>query len=58
MDGLQRLGVINQMGADVTMLNTHAAREEWPLARMYLTRLTGAIGLLAMEIDEHDPVEQ
>lgn len=54
----ERAGLIGRMGGDVTIYDTLADRGEWPAARMYLTRLTGAIGALAMEVDEHDPVER
>lgn len=54
----ERNQLISQMGGDVTNYDAHATRGEWPAARMYLTRLTAAIGALAMEVDEHDPAEK
>lgn len=58
MTAEERSGLIGQMGQDVTAYDACASRGEWPTARMFLTRLTGAIGALAMEVDEHDPVER
>jgi len=54
----ERTQLISQMGGDVTNYDAHATRGEWPAARIYLTRLTAAIGALAMEVDEHDPAER
>ncbi len=54
----ERANLVLRMGGDVTSYDALAQRGEWPAARMYLTRLTAAIGALAMEVDEHDPVER
>jgi len=53
----ERSNLVGRMGGDVTSYDALAQRGEWQAARMYLTRLTAAIGVLAMEVDEHDPVE-
>lgn len=58
MTAEERAQLLSRMGGDVTIYDALAARGEWPAARMYLTRLTGAIGALAMEVDENDPVER
>jgi hypothetical protein len=54
----ERAGLIGQMGGDVTSYSMHAERGEWPAARLFLTRLTAAVGAMAMEVDENDPVER
>jgi hypothetical protein len=52
----ERSSLVGQMGQDVTAYDACATRGEWPTARMFLTRLTAAVGALAMEVDENDPV--
>jgi S-formylglutathione hydrolase FrmB len=58
VDALQRGKLVMQMGNDVGMYANCAQRGEWPAARMWLTRLVAAVGTLAMEVDEADPVER
>ncbi len=58
MSNEERSNLVGRMGGDVTSYDALAQRSEWPAARMYLTRLVAAVGALAMEIDEHDPVER
>ena len=58
MNKEERAGLIGRMGGDVTSYDSLAERGEWPAARMYLTRLAACVGMLAMEVDEHDPVER
>lgn len=53
-----RLSIINRMGFTMGTYDMCANRGEWPLARMHLNKLVAAIGMLAMEIDENDPVER
>lgn len=54
----ERARLIGRMGGDVTSYDALATRGEWPAARMYLTRLAACVGMLAMEVDENDPVER
>lgn len=58
MTNEERSSLIGQMGQDVTAYDACASRGEWPAARMFLTRLTACVGHLAIEVDEHDPVER
>lgn len=53
-----RLALINQMGFTMGSYSMAAVRKEWPLARMHLNKLVAGIGMLAVEIDENDPVER
>jgi hypothetical protein len=54
----ERNQLVGRMGGDVTNYSMCAERGEWPAARMWLTRLAAWVGVLAMEVDEYDPVEQ
>lgn len=53
-----RLALVNQMGFSMGSYSIAAVRKEWPLARMHLNKIVAGIGMLAMEVDENDPVER
>ena len=53
-----RMALINQMGFTMGSYSMAAVRKEWPLARMHLNKIVAGIGMLAMEVDENDPVER
>lgn len=52
------MALINQLGFTIGLYSLAAVRREWPLARMHLNKLVAGIGMLAVEIDENDPVER
>jgi hypothetical protein len=58
MNDAERMNLINQMGFTIGMFSQAAVRKDWPLARMHLNKALAGMGVLAMEIDEHDPVER
>ena len=53
-----RLALINQMGFSMGSYSLAAVRREWPIARAHLNKIVAGLGMLAMEIDENDPVER
>ena len=57
MTSQERAQLLQRMGGDAGMVCAAAERGEWPSARMYMNRFFAAAGILAMEIDENDPVE-
>ena len=58
MELKERFALVNAIGFSIGHYHMAVERGEWPLARMHLNKVVAGIGMLAMEIDEHDPVER
>jgi hypothetical protein len=58
MDAGTRMALINQMGFTMGDYTEAMRASDWALARRHLNKLVAAFGMLAVEIEENDPVER
>lgn len=58
MEDGDRIGLINQLGFTMGFYMTAMTSRDYALARKHLVKLYAGLGMLAMELDELDPVER
>lgn len=54
MDDGTRMALINQMGFSMGDYSESMRLGQWDQARRHLNKVTAGIGLLAVDIEEHD----
>lgn len=57
MDDGTRMALINQMGFSMGDYSEAMRLKQWDAARRHLNKVTAGMGLLAVDIEEHDPSE-